>query len=163
MKPLYYPNTVIIRYTQNTYPNIQKRLTKQPARATMPKDILEGEVIIVAVYLDQPENNQPSGEPINRSFFLTTEDGVTQLDRVVEEPYIVEWIDSKAMRLTDVLNRRLVYEADDGMSCDIEQDILPVEAPRLIYAMIGSLRQVETAEQRADTTASIYYYDRGQK
>ena len=32
------------------------------------------------------------------------------------------------------------------MSCDIEQDILPVEAPEFVYAMLGRLRQVGQAD-----------------
>ena len=112
----------------------------------MQKDFLDGEIAVVAVYLDRPEDGQPSGEPVDLSFFLTTEDGVMQLDRVVEEPYLIDWMDSKAMRLADTLGRRLIYEAEDGMSCDIEQDILPAEAPEVVYAMLGRLRQVGQAD-----------------
>ena len=95
----------------------------------MHNDFLDGETVVIAVYLDEPRGGQPSGEPVDLSFFLTTEDGATQLDRVVEEPYLIDWIDSKTMRPADTLGRRLTYEADGGMSCDIEQDILSVEAP----------------------------------
>ena len=110
----------------------------------MKKDFLDREVIVVAVYLDKPEDGKPAGEPFDLSFFLKAEDGVTQLDRVVEEPYLIDWDDWKTVRITDTLGRRLVYEADDGMSCDIEQDILPVEAPDVVYAMLGRLKQVGT-------------------
>ena len=41
----------------------------------------------------------------------------------------------------------LIYEADDGMSCDIEQDTLPAEAPEVVYAMLGRLRQVEQTDR----------------
>lgn len=116
----------------------------------MQKDFLDGEIVVVAVYLDKPEDGQPSGEPIDLSFFLNTAAGVTQLERVVEEPYLIDWMDSKTMRLADTLRRRLIYEADDGMSCDIEQDIPPVEAPEVVYAMLGRLRQVEPAPRQAD-------------
>ena len=73
-----------------------------------------------------------------------------QLDRVVEEPYLIDWMDAKAMRLADTLGRRLIYQADDGMSCDIEQDILPVDAPKLVYAMLGRMMQVEPDTRQAD-------------
>ena len=116
----------------------------------MTEDFIDGEIIVVAVYLDEPQGGQPSGEPVDLSFFLTTEDCVRHLDRVVEEPYIIDWMDSKAMRLADTLGRRMIYEADDGMSCDIEQDILPVEAPEVVYAMLGRLRQVEPDTRQAD-------------
>ena len=66
-----------------------------------------------------------------------------KLDRMVEEPYLIDWMDAKAMRLADIFGRRLIYETDDGMSCEIEQGILPAEAPEVVYAMLGRLRQVE--------------------
>ena len=116
----------------------------------MTEDFIDGEIVVVAVYLDEPQDGNPTGEPVDLSFFLTTEEGVTQLDRVVEEPYLIDWMDSKMMRLADVLGRRLIYEADDGMSCDIEQDILPVEAPEVVYAMLGRLRQVEPTPRQGD-------------
>ena len=112
----------------------------------MQNDLLDGEIIVVAVYLDRPRDEKPSGEPVDLSFFLTGADGVTQLDRVVEEPYLIDWMSAKAMRLADTLGRRLIYEAEDGMSRDIEQDILPAEVPEFVYAMLGSLRQVEQAD-----------------
>ena len=112
----------------------------------MQKDILDGEIVVVAVYLDEPEDGQPSGEPVDLSFFLNAAAGVTQLDRVVEKPYLIDWMDSKTMRLADTFGRRLVYEADDGMSCDIEQDILPAEVPDVVYAMLGRVKQVEPAD-----------------
>ena len=111
----------------------------------MHNDSLDGEIIVVAVYLDRPRDEKPSGEPVDLSFFLMGADGVTQIDRVVEEPYLIDWMDAKAMRLADTLDRKLIYEADDGMSCDIEQDILPAEAPQVVYAMLGRLMQVERA------------------
>ena len=116
----------------------------------MTKDFIDGEIIVVAVYLDEPQDGQPSGEPVDLSFFLMGTDGVTQLDRVVEEPYLIDWMGAKAMRLADTLGRRLIYEADDGMSCDIEQDILPVDAPEGVYAMLGRLRQVEPDTPQAN-------------
>ena len=116
----------------------------------MTEEFIDGEVIIVAVYLDEPLDGKPSGEPVDLSFFLMGADGVTQLDRVVEEPYLIDWMDSKTMRLADTLGRRLIYEAGDGMSCDIEQDILPAEAPEVVYAMLGRLMQVEPAPRQAD-------------
>ena len=116
----------------------------------MHNDILNGEIVVVAVYLDETEDGQPSGEPVDLSFFLMGDDGVTQLDRVVEEPYLIDWMSAKAMRLADTLGRRLTYEADDGMSCDIEQDVLPVEAPVGVYAMLGRLMQVEPDSRQAD-------------
>lgn len=106
----------------------------------MQKNFLDGEIVVVAVYLEEPEDGQPSGELLDLSLFLTTEDGVTQLDRMVKEPYIIDWIHSKTMCIADVLGRRLIYEADDGMSCDIEKDTLPVEAPEAVHAMLGGLR-----------------------
>lgn len=54
------------------------------------------------------------------------------------------------MRLADVIGIRLTYEANDGMSYDIERDILPVEAPEVVYAMLGRLRQVEPDTRQAD-------------
>ena len=45
--------------------------------ASMQKDFLNGEIAVVAVYLDEPQDGQPSGEPVDLSFFLTTEDGLT--------------------------------------------------------------------------------------
>ena len=116
----------------------------------MTEDFIDGEIVVVAVYLDEPQDGKPTGEPVDLSFFLTTEDGVAQLDRVVEEPYLIDWMDAKAMRLADTLDRKLIYEAGDGMSCDMEQDILPVEAPELVYAMLGRLRQVEPDSRQAD-------------
>ena len=116
----------------------------------MHNDFIDGEIVVVAVYLDEPQDGQPSGEPVDLSFFLMGDDGVTQLDRVVEEPYLIDWMSAKTMRLADTLGRRLIYEAEDGMSCDIEQDILPVEAPEVVYAMLGRLRQVEPDTRRAD-------------
>ena len=47
------------------------------------------------------------------------------------------------MHLADVLGRRLTYEDDDSISCDIELDILPAEAPEVVYAMLGRLRNVK--------------------
>ena len=107
----------------------------------MAEDFIDGEVIVVAAYLDEPQGGQSAGEPIDLSFFRETEDDVTQLDRIVEEPYLIDWVDWKTMRLTDILGRRLTYEAEDGMSCDIEQDILPVEAPEVVDAALGRVRQ----------------------
>ena len=104
------------------------------------KNFLDREIAVIAVHLDEPQDGQPSGEPVDLSFFLNAGGGVTQLDRVVEEPYLINWMDSKTMRLADTLGKRLIHEADDGMSCDIEQDILPAEAPDLVYAMLGRLR-----------------------
>ena len=109
----------------------------------MQKDLLDGGIIGVAVYLFEPEDRQPTGEPIDLLFFMNEADGLVQLDRVFEEPYLIDWMDSKAMRLTDTLGRRLIYEADDGMCCDFEQDILPAEAPEFVYAMLGRLRQAD--------------------
>ena len=116
----------------------------------MQNDFIDGEIVVVAVYLDEPQDGQPTGEPVDLSFFLMGDDGVAQLDRVVEEPYLIDWMGAKAMRLADVLGRRLIYEADDGMSCDVEQDILPAEAPEVVYAMLGRLRQVEPDTRQAD-------------
>ncbi len=116
----------------------------------MQKDFLDSEVAVVAVYLDGPQDGKPSGETVDLSFFLTTEDGVTQLDRLVEEPCLIDWMGAKSMRLADTLDGRLIYEADDGMSCDIDQDILPVAAPEVVYAMLGRLRQVEPGTRQAD-------------
>ena len=73
---------------------------------------------------------------------------MTQLERVVEEPYLIDRDDWKTMRLADGLGRRLIYEADDGMSCDIEQDILPAEAPEVVYAMLGGLRAGAAGRRR---------------
>ena len=103
----------------------------------MHNDFLDGETAVVAVYLDKPQDEKPSGEPVDLSFFLNGADGLVQLDRVVEEPYLIDWMDAKAMRLADTLGRRLIYQADDGMSCDIEQDILPVDAPNCTSRLHG--------------------------
>ena len=116
----------------------------------MQKAFLDGEIAVVAVFIDRPQDGQPSGEPVDLSFFLNGADGLVQLDRVVEEPYLIDWMDAKAMRLVDTLGRRLVYEADDGMSCEIEQDTLPAETPKVVYAMLGRLVQVEPAPRQAD-------------
>lgn len=43
----------------------------------MHNDILDGEIVVVAVYLDRPRDGQPSGEPVDLSFFLMGADGVT--------------------------------------------------------------------------------------
>ena len=116
----------------------------------MQRAFLDGEIAVVAVYTDRPQDGQPSGEPVDLSFFLNGADGLVQLDRVVEEPYLIDWMDAKAMRLADTLGRRLVYQTDDGMSCEIEQDILPAEAPEVVYAMLGRLTQVEPESRQAD-------------
>ena len=65
----------------------------------MHNDILNGEIAVIAVYLDEPEDRQPSGEPVDLSFFLRAAASVTQLDRVVEEPYLIDCMDSKTWKL----------------------------------------------------------------
>ena len=109
-------------------------------------NIHEGEVAVVAVYLDEPEDGTPTGEAIDLSFFLNHEGGIIPIDHVVEEPYIINWMDWKTMRLTDTLDRRLIYEDEHGMSCDIEMDILPVDPPEVVYAGLGSVMQTGFGE-----------------
>ncbi len=110
--------------------------------------ILEGGVAAVGVFLDSPQDGQPTGEPIGLYFFLTNGYGAPQLDGI-EEPYIIDWVDWKTMRLKDSIGSRLIYEADDGMSCNIETDLLPIKAPETVYAALGHLRQAGFAGDTA--------------
>ena len=113
----------------------------------MQEEFFDGEIAVVAVYLDKPDDRKPTGEPIDLSFFLKTEGGVTQLDGI-EEPYLIDWLDWKVMHVSDALNRRLIYEADDGTTCDIELDTLPIEAPEVVYAVMGRMMQTEFGGER---------------
>ena len=47
------------------------------------------------MYLNEPRDGQPSGESVGLSFFLTAVAGVTQLARVVEERYLIDWEDTR--------------------------------------------------------------------
>ena len=111
-------------------------------------ETLEGEVAAVGVFLDSPQDGQPTGEPIDLSSFLANGYGAPRLDGN-EEPYVIDWVDWKMMRLKDIIGSRLIYEADDGMSCNFETDILPAEAPETVYAALGHLRQAGFAGDTA--------------
>ena len=52
------------------------------------------------------------------------------------------------MRVSDALNRRLICVAGDGMSCDIELYILPIEAPEVVSAALGRVMQTGFGGER---------------
>ena len=112
----------------------------------MTEEFFDGEVAVVAVYLDEPQDGKPTGEAVDLSFFLCTESGVTQLD-CVDEPYLVDWMDWKTMHAAERSESHVVYEVD-WMSCDVALDILPVDVPEVMYAVLGRVSQVELGEER---------------
>ena len=112
----------------------------------MQREFFDGEIAVVAVYLDEPEDGKPTGEAIDLSSFLCTEGGVVRLDGV-DEPYLVDWVDWKTMHAAERSENHVVYEVD-WMSCDVALDVLPVEVPLVMYAVLGRVAQVELGEEQ---------------
>ena len=65
----------------------------------------------------------------------------------VDEPYLVDWMDWKTMHAAERSESHVVYEVD-WMSCDVALDILPVDVPEVMYAVLGRVSQVELGEER---------------
>ena len=114
----------------------------------MRETFLDGETAIVAVYLDKPQDGKPTGEAIDRSFFMCLEGSVTQLDRVVEEPYLIDWMDWRMMYAEEQTEHSVLYQ-DEWLHCEVELDILPVDVPKVVYAMLGRVMQTEFGDERA--------------
>ena len=116
----------------------------------MQEDVFyDGEVAAVGVYLDKPERGKPTGEPIDLSFFLCAEDGgVISLGRVYE-PYLVDWVDWKTMKAGARSESHVAYEVD-WMRCDLGLDILPVEVPEVMYAVLGRVTQVGLGGEKTE-------------
>ncbi len=108
----------------------------------MSEQLIDGEVVVVGVFTEKPREGIPSAEPVDLAFFLTTDEGVFEMDGV-REPYLIDWLDWKVMRGPEGLERQVTYRADDGMSCAIERDILPADLPDTVYAMMGRIMLTE--------------------
>ena len=104
------------------------------------RNVLKGEVMFMGLYLDPPVEEKPGGEPFSTDFFSFDGEQVEPIPGF-EEPYSVDWLDWKELKLKTVHCKEVFY-CDEDLNCAIARDMFEDAIPVRVYAGQGVARKV---------------------